>query len=83
MGIGDLGGITWWWRPAKRPCTSVMSRPRVLVRSRWAARFFCCCRTRSRQVRYSRANSRSSLQMGVTFTSRAVLAGYPRYSRKE
>lgn len=78
-----MGSITSWWHPGKCPRTSVMSRPRVLLRSRWAARFFCCSSTRSRQVRYSRANSCSSLQMDVTFTSRTALTGYPRYSRKE
>lgn len=86
VAVGDTGwlsGCAGGMRAAGWPRTSVMSLPRVLLRSRWAARFFCCCRTRSRHVRYSRANSRSSLQMGITFTSRTALAGYPRYSRKE
>lgn len=37
--------------------TSVIIFPRVLLRSRWSARFCFCCSTRSRVVRYSRANS--------------------------
>lgn len=62
--------------------TSVIMRPRVLLRSRYVARFCCCCNTRSRQVRYSSANSRSVWQNCMMRTSRAASAVYPRYSRK-
>lgn len=37
--------------------TSTIIFPRVLLRSRWSARFCFCCSTRSRVVRYSSANS--------------------------
>lgn len=37
--------------------TSMIILPLVLLRSRWSALFCFCCRTRSRVVRYSSANS--------------------------
>lgn len=72
----------WWQSRLEGTPTSVIIRPRVLLRSRYVARFCCCCSTRSRQVRYSSANSRSVWQNCMMRTSRAASAVYPRYSRK-
>lgn len=67
-----------WWRPL----TSVIIFPLVLFLSRWLALFCFCCSTRSRVVRYSRANSLRILLKRWMLTSRTAYIGWPRNSRK-
>lgn len=74
-GLKDGGGVVF--------LTSVINFPRVLVRSRWAARLRFWVRTLSLVVRYSKENSLMILQNWVILVSRTEYEGWPRYRRNE
>lgn len=57
--------------------TSVIILPRVLLRSRWLAFFSSCCKTRSRVVLYSRANSETMRQNSLGLVSVSRCSGMP------